>query len=126
MYEYNEDDKKIDFSHNPFSMPQGGLDASDLIASDHADHQGVSSTTSSATATRSPRAASAITSPEPMVKAFEIAGYGEKDGGRPLRRHVSRVPVRRAAAWRHGGGRRPHRDAALRYAATCARSRCSR
>ncbi len=27
MYEYNEEDKKIDFSHNPFSMPQGGLDA---------------------------------------------------------------------------------------------------
>ena len=27
MYEYNEDDKKVDFSHNPFSMPQGGLDA---------------------------------------------------------------------------------------------------
>ncbi len=27
MFEYNEDEKKIDFSHNPFSMPQGGLDA---------------------------------------------------------------------------------------------------
>ena len=27
MYEYNEEDKKVDFSHNPFSMPQGGLEA---------------------------------------------------------------------------------------------------
>ena len=27
MYEYNEDEKKVDFSHNPFSMPQGGLEA---------------------------------------------------------------------------------------------------
>jgi aspartyl-tRNA synthetase len=27
MYEWNEDEKKIDFSHNPFSMPQGGLGA---------------------------------------------------------------------------------------------------
>ena len=27
MYEYDEDNKKIDFSHNPFSMPQGGLEA---------------------------------------------------------------------------------------------------
>jgi aspartyl-tRNA synthetase len=27
MYEWNEDEKKIDFSHNPFSMPQGGLAA---------------------------------------------------------------------------------------------------
>ena len=27
MYEWNEEEKKIDFSHNPFSMPQGGLAA---------------------------------------------------------------------------------------------------
>ena len=26
MFEYNEELKKIDFSHNPFSMPQGGLE----------------------------------------------------------------------------------------------------
>jgi aspartyl-tRNA synthetase len=26
FYEYNEDEKKIEFSHNPFSMPQGGMD----------------------------------------------------------------------------------------------------
>ncbi len=27
MFEYNEEEKKIDFTHNPFSMPQGGMDA---------------------------------------------------------------------------------------------------
>jgi len=27
MYEWNEEDDKFDFSHNPFSMPQGGMDA---------------------------------------------------------------------------------------------------
>ncbi|MEX0860578.1 MAG: aspartate--tRNA ligase [Cucumibacter sp.] len=27
MFEWNEDEKKVDFSHNPFSMPQGGLEA---------------------------------------------------------------------------------------------------
>lgn len=27
MYEYNEEDNKYDFGHNPFSMPQGGLQA---------------------------------------------------------------------------------------------------
>lgn len=27
FYEWNEDEKKIDFAHNPFSMPQGGLEA---------------------------------------------------------------------------------------------------
>ncbi len=26
FYEWNEDEKKIDFAHNPFSMPQGGID----------------------------------------------------------------------------------------------------
>jgi aspartyl-tRNA synthetase len=27
MFEYNEEDAKVDFSHNPFSMPQGGMEA---------------------------------------------------------------------------------------------------
>ena len=34
MYEWNEDEKRIDFSHNPFSMPQGGLDALNNAQSD--------------------------------------------------------------------------------------------
>ncbi len=29
MFEWDEDNKKVDFSHNPFSLPQGGLDALD-------------------------------------------------------------------------------------------------
>ena len=31
MYEYDETEKKIDFSHNPFSMPQGGLEALQMV-----------------------------------------------------------------------------------------------
>src|SRR5690606_17459625 len=27
MFEYNDELKKVDFSHNPFSMPQGGMEA---------------------------------------------------------------------------------------------------
>jgi aspartyl-tRNA synthetase len=27
MFEWNEDEKRVDFSHNPFSMPQGELEA---------------------------------------------------------------------------------------------------
>jgi len=27
MYEFNEEEQKIDFNHNPFSMPAGGLEA---------------------------------------------------------------------------------------------------
>lgn len=34
MYEWNEDEKKVDFSHNPFSMPQGGLEALEAAKSD--------------------------------------------------------------------------------------------
>ena len=76
MYEYNEDDKKVDFSHNPFSMPQGGLEALqsqdpltikafqyDIACNGYEIASG---------GIRNHR-------PEAMVKAFEIAGYGEKD-----------------------------------------------
>ncbi len=76
MYEYNEEDKKVDFSHNPFSMPQGGLDALngqdpltikafqyDIACNGYEIASG---------GIRNHR-------PEAMVKAFEIAGYGEQD-----------------------------------------------
>ena len=77
MYEWDEDNKKVDFSHNPFSMPQGGMEA--LLAADTAEKQlalkafqydivcnGVEL---SSGAIRNHR-------PEIMLKAFEIAGYG--------------------------------------------------
>jgi aspartyl-tRNA synthetase len=35
MYEWNEEEQKIDFSHNPFSMPQGGLDALENMEPEH-------------------------------------------------------------------------------------------
>jgi aspartyl-tRNA synthetase len=63
MYEWSEEEKKIDFSHNPFSMPQGGLEALNSAA-DPLRRSRRSSTTSSATATRSRRARSGTTSPE--------------------------------------------------------------
>ena len=44
MYEWNEDEKKIQFSHNPFSAPQGGMAAleaekylAELAADDEAE-----------------------------------------------------------------------------------------
>jgi aspartyl-tRNA synthetase len=74
MYEYNEDDKKIDFSHNPFSMPQGGLEA--LEGKDPLDILAYqydivcNGVELSSGAIRNHR-------PDIMRKAFEIAGYGE-------------------------------------------------
>ena len=75
MYELS-DEGTIDFSHNPFSMPQGGLEALenenpldilayqyDLVCNGYEMASG---------AVRNH-------SPEIMVKAFEIAGYTEED-----------------------------------------------
>ena len=60
MYEWDEDEKKVEFSHNPFSMPQGGLEA---LSSKDPSRSRRSSTTSPATATNSPRAAFATIVP---------------------------------------------------------------
>jgi aspartyl-tRNA synthetase len=74
MYEWNDEDKKIDFSHNPFSMPQGGMEA--LETKDPLDILAYqydivcNGVELSSGAIRNHR-------PEIMRKAFEIAGYGE-------------------------------------------------
>lgn len=74
FYEWSEEDKKVDFSHNPFSMPQGGLEALktqdpltikafqyDIACNGYEIASG---------GIRNHR-------PEAMVKAFELAGYDE-------------------------------------------------
>ncbi|BAT60931.1 aspartate--tRNA ligase [Variibacter gotjawalensis] len=76
MYEYNEDDKKVDFSHNPFSMPQGGLDA--LNGTPPLE---IKAFQYDITCNGYEIASGGIRNhrPEAMVKAFEIAGYGEQE-----------------------------------------------
>src|SRR5450432_610762 len=76
MYEYNEEDKKVDFSHNPFSMPQGGLDALN-----GQDPLTIKAFQYDITCNGYEIASGGIRNhrPEAMVKAFEIAGYGEND-----------------------------------------------
>jgi aspartyl-tRNA synthetase len=73
MYEWNEEEKKIDFSHNPFSMPQGGLDAletQDPLAIPAHQYDIVCNGYEIASgAIRNHMA-------EIMRKAFEVAGYG--------------------------------------------------
>jgi aspartyl-tRNA synthetase len=75
MYEWNEDEKKIDFSHNPFSMPQGGMEAlegSDPLSILAFQYDIVCNGVElSSGAIRNHR-------PDIMKKAFEIAGYGEE------------------------------------------------
>ena len=123
FFEWNEDEKKIDFAHNPFSMPQGGIEA--LNGQDPLTHQGVP-VRHGLQRLRDRLRRHPQPSPETMVKAFEMVGLIRRDGRGALRRPLPRLPVWRAAAWRHGGRRRPHRHAARRRARTCARSRCSR
>ena len=73
MYELDEKTGKIEFSHNPFSMPQGGLEA--LETMDPLDIMAYqydvvcNGIELSSGAIRNHR-------PEVMYKAFEIAGYG--------------------------------------------------
>ena len=76
IYEWNEDEKKIDFSHNPFSMPQGGLDA--LKGQDPLT---IKAFQYDIVCNGFEIASGGIRNhlPETMVKAFEIAGYGEQD-----------------------------------------------
>ncbi len=75
MYEWNEDDKKVDFSHNPFSMPQGGLDAlenQDPLTINAYQYDIVCNGVElSSGAIRNHR-------PDIMKKAFELAGYSEE------------------------------------------------
>jgi aspartyl-tRNA synthetase len=76
MYEYNDEQKKIDFSHNPFSMPQGGMEA--LESKDPLDILAwqydivCNGVELSSGAIRNHR-------PDIMYKAFEIAGYSKDE-----------------------------------------------
>src|SRR5436309_3058046 len=80
MYEWNEEEKRIDFSHNPFSMPN--MAPEQFLALDPADHETILSIRAiqydivcngvelSSGAIRNHR-------PDVMRKAFAIAGYEE-------------------------------------------------
>ena len=80
MYEWNEEEKKIDFSHNPFSMPN--MDVEQFLALDPTDRDKILSIKAvqydivcnglelSSGAIRNHR-------PDVMRKAFAIAGYPE-------------------------------------------------
>jgi aspartyl-tRNA synthetase len=76
MYEINEETGKIDFTHNPFSMPQGEMEA--LLTMNPLDIKAYqydivcNGVELSSGAVRNHR-------PDVMVKAFEIAGYTEDD-----------------------------------------------
>jgi aspartyl-tRNA synthetase len=76
MYEWNEEEKKIDFSHNPFSMPAGGLAALEAAKSNE-ELLALKAYQYDIVCNGLELSSGAIRNhlPEVMVKAFAIAGY---------------------------------------------------
>jgi aspartyl-tRNA synthetase len=82
FYEWNEDDKKVDFSHNPFSMPKGGREA--LEAAEKAGNDAILALKANQydlVCNGYELASGSIRNhlPETMVKAFEITGLSRAD-----------------------------------------------
>ncbi len=76
MFEYDEDAKKVDFSHNPFSMPQGELEALETM-----DPLAIKAWQYDIVCNGVELSSGAIRNhrPDIMYKAFEIAGYSRED-----------------------------------------------
>ena len=76
MYEFDEINKKIDFSHNPFSMPQGGIDALESL-----NPLEIKAFQYDIVCNGVELSSGAIRNhkPEILLKAFEIAGYNQEE-----------------------------------------------
>jgi len=80
FYEWNEEEKKIDFSHNPFSMPQGGLATLEAAKSDE-DRLKIKAHQYDIVCNGFEIASGSVRNhrPDTMVKAFEITGLGKAE-----------------------------------------------
>ena len=78
MFEWDEENKKVEFGHNPFSMPQGGLDALNAANSDD-EFLAIKAFQYDLVCNGYELGSGAIRNHQPdiMYKAFAIAGYGE-------------------------------------------------
>ncbi|MBU1211040.1 MAG: aspartate--tRNA ligase [Alphaproteobacteria bacterium] len=78
MYEWNDDEKRIEFSHNPFSMPQGGLEALHAAKTDD-DLLALKAWQYDLVCNGSEIASGSIRNhlPDSMIAAFGHAGLGE-------------------------------------------------
>jgi aspartyl-tRNA synthetase len=96
MYEKDDETGRVDFSHNPFSMPQGGLDA---LSGDPMDVLGYQYDLA-CNGYEIVSGAIRNHKPEIMFKAFELAGYGEDE---VRKRFGGMVNAFRYGAPPHGG-----------------------
>ena len=82
MYEWNEEEKKIDFSHNPFSMPQFEIEKFLALKNDDKDAiLGLKAFQYDIVCNGVELSSGAIRNhhPDVMLKAFEIAGHGRNE-----------------------------------------------
>jgi aspartyl-tRNA synthetase len=82
MYEWNDEEKKIDFSHNPFSMPQFEIEKFLALKNDDKDAiLGLKAFQYDIVCNGVELSSGAIRNhhPDVMLKAFEIAGHGRND-----------------------------------------------
>ena len=82
FYEWNEEDKKIDFSHNPFSMPKGGREALEAAEKDGREALlGLKANQYDIVCNGYEIASGSVRNhmPDTMVKAFEITGLTRAD-----------------------------------------------
>ena len=111
FYEWDDENKKVDFAHNPFSMPQGGMEALE-----GKEPLAIKAFQYDVVCNGFEIASGGIRNqlPDVMVKAFEIAGYTRQD---VEERFGGLYRAFQYGAPPHGGmaaGRRPDRDAGLR------------
>jgi aspartyl-tRNA synthetase len=78
MYEWDEENKKVEFGHNPFSMPQGGLEALEA-AGGNEEKLSIKAFQYDIVCNGYELGSGAIRNhrPDIMYKAFDIAGYGK-------------------------------------------------
>lgn len=79
MYEWDEEHKKVEFGHNPFSMPQGGLEALEAASTDE-EKLAIKAYQYDLVCNGYELGSGAIRNhrPDIMYKAFDIAGYGNQ------------------------------------------------
>ncbi len=113
MYEWDEERKRVDFSHNPFSMPQG-----ELAALESEDPLAIKAWQYDIVCNGYELSSGAIRNHRPRdhVQGVRDRRLFTPRGGRELLRHDRGVQAGRAPARRLGAGDRPHRHAAGRRA----------
>ena len=81
MFELDEETKKVGFTHNPFSMPQGGLKALEEAEGDTEKLLNIKADQYDLVVNGYESASGAVRNhdPEIMVKAFQMVGLGEED-----------------------------------------------